>query len=501
VVGAGGGGLSAAAVLAQAGIDVVVLERHHRVGGMMVSFTRGDYRFEASLHGFDGLDEVEGFNTPIFEDLDLLGRVSPIRSDPMYRVVFPDLTFEVPADIDEYRRRLQERFPHESENLDALFAELADFQRIFVGAIHYQETGELPEDVTEEDLLRFEEMMSITLDQFLLPYISDPELLALLTQLTGFAGNRPGDISALLFMAMWNSYHRGGYFYFDGGSQALTDAMAQVIIENGGAIEVNTEVTRIEVADGRATRVRTRDNRCFDAQYVISNVPAPVTILELVGREHWPEWYVESVEGMEEGGAPFVVFLGVDHDYTSEFGGTHELFTAATIDQEQSQQAMLTCDPALLPLGISNYSVVEPDVAPPGKNAITLTTLVPWECRDEWGWNDSHQTYREVKDEFARLLVERVDQEYLPGLVSHVEVMEVATPQTIWAFTLSPAGSMVGWDNTPAQTMTNRLPQETPIENLFLVGAWTFPGGGQSTVMNSGRSAARLVITAEEGAR
>jgi prolycopene isomerase len=79
--------------------------------------------------------------------------------------------------------------------------------------------------------------------------------------------------------------------------------------------------------------------------------------------------------------------------------------------------------------------------------------------------------------------------------------MEVATPQTIWAFTLSPAGSMVGWDNTPAQTMTNRLPQETPIENLFLVGAWTFPGGGQSTVMNSGRSAARLVITAEEGAR
>ncbi len=56
VIGAGGGGLSAAAALSWAGKKVLVIERHSKVGGYMTNFQRGPYSFEVSLHALDGLD-------------------------------------------------------------------------------------------------------------------------------------------------------------------------------------------------------------------------------------------------------------------------------------------------------------------------------------------------------------------------------------------------------------------------------------------------------------
>lgn len=60
-------------------------------------------------------------------------------------------------------------------------------------------------------------------------------------------------------------------------------------------------------------------------------------------------------------------------------------------------------------------------------------------------------------------------------------------------YTLNLGGSIYGWDQTPEQSGTERLPHRTPVDGLFLTGHWTQPGGGVQSVLTSGIHTAELV--------
>jgi len=52
---------------------------------------------------------------------------------------------------------------------------------------------------------------------------------------------------------------------------------------------------------------------------------------------------------------------------------------------------------------------------------------------------------------------------------------------------------IVGWANTPGG-FWDKPPRESPIENLYLTGHWTRPGGGVSTVLLSGMKVAQSLL-------
>lgn len=494
VVGAGGGGLSAAAALAKAGKKVILLEKSYKVGGCMTAFDRGPYRFEASLHGFDGLVDGQGMNVDLFKALGLWDRVEILRPDPMYRAVYPDFSVDVPADVAAYRALLKERFPAQADGIDGLFDEVADLGRILKEFIRAQVAGTTP-NVTTEELTRLQAAMTETLGTLLDRHLQDERLYAVWTQLAGFAGAEPQKVSALFFVAMWYSYHHGGYHYFTGGSQAVSDGLAAIVTEHGGVVRPNSLVTRIVVENNQATQVQTADGACYDTSYVVSNANAPDTVLKLVGAEKFPADYVERVNAMTVGLSAVVVYLGVDHDYRDVFGTTHEIMVSDSYDVHAGFQAVTDCRPEATPIAVANYTVLDPTNAPAGKNVIAITSQLGYECNSQWQWNSSHAAYKAYKEQVAQGYIQRAEA-LLPGLAQHIEVMEVATPLTIKGYTLNPAGTIFGWDNTLEQAAQNRLAQQTPVPNLYLAGAWTFPGGGQSAVLVSGALAANAIIAA-----
>ena len=68
VVGAGIAGLTAAALLARAGLQVVLLEAHHQSGGCAGTFRRGPYTFDVGATQVAGL-EPDGIHTRLFRHL------------------------------------------------------------------------------------------------------------------------------------------------------------------------------------------------------------------------------------------------------------------------------------------------------------------------------------------------------------------------------------------------------------------------------------------------
>lgn len=62
-------------------------------------------------------------------------------------------------------------------------------------------------------------------------------------------------------------------------------------------------------------------------------------------------------------------------------------------------------------------------------------------------------------------------------------------------FTGNLDGAMLGWEMSPEQLGPGRPPITTPIQNLYMCGHWTQPGGGITPVIVSAQRAADAVLT------
>ncbi len=89
VIGAGNGGLTAAATLAKKGASVLLLERHNIPGGCATSFCRGRFEFEVALHQLSGLGSAEmpGPLRGLLQKLDVLEKLEFVEMDDLYSIL------------------------------------------------------------------------------------------------------------------------------------------------------------------------------------------------------------------------------------------------------------------------------------------------------------------------------------------------------------------------------------------------------------------------------
>jgi prolycopene isomerase len=497
IVGAGAGGLGAGATLAKAGVKTLVLEQHDKPGGYMTAFEREEYRFEVSLHMMDGLDPG-GWTRELFSNLGVLDKVKPIKYDPLYRVVYPDLTLDVPARLDDYLATLQATFPGERDNIARLFdallaitADLRELQGVFEkdSVLKWARLPLVP--LLDPDLWK---NRNASAGEIVDRFIADPRARAVVLQLACFLGLPPSRASGLYFAGMWESYHRGGAYHFTGGSQAVSNALAEVIVEHGGEIRLNTLVKRILVENGRAFGVETATGERIYSDYVISNADGYKTFLHLVGKEHLDKKFVAWIENLKAGSSLTQVYLGVNLDMASKgLGRIGEIFYNPSFDVEGFPEKARQMRIEEIPLAIVVYSTIDPTCAPAGKAVVTLATQTPYEWKNNWYKDTSYKAYQELKEEVARRMI-AVAEKVIPGLGEAIEVEEVDSPHTMERYTLNYKGAFMGWAPTPYQSGLNRMKPKTPIDRLWLAGAWTLPGGGQSACLYSGYSTAKEIL-------
>ena len=76
------------------------------------------------------------------------------------------------------------------------------------------------------------------------------------------------------------------------------------------------------------------------------------------------------------------------------------------------------------------------------------------------------------KERWAKTLIRRAEETVIPGLSSTIEVELTASPLTNWAFTGNTHGALYGFEQSMDNAYMTRIQNETPIEGLYLAGAW-----------------------------
>ncbi len=495
IIGAGLGGLSAAAYLAKSGEKVLVLEHHSVPGGYAHEFKRGNFRFEVALHALDGI-APGGHLEPVLTDLGVMDRVKINRLDPFYTVKYPEHEFVVRTDIDATVADLIVAFPHETEGIGELFAAIRRvYDQVREFSASAEKNGRPPID---EMPTRFPDMlaaMTRTWGDYMAEFIKDEKLKGVVSTLWGYAGLPPSRLSAGLFILMWTSYWMHGAWFPEGGSMAISRAIEEEIKAHGGEIRYRQTVERIEIRDGRAVAVETHKGLRVEADLVVSNANAPDTLLKMVGREHMTEPVIAKVEKERPAASNLVVYLGLDKDLRAEGFQHHEYFLCNTYDVEKSYADMMEGRFDATDIVITDYTHASPGCAPEGCSVIAIMCLASGDYADQWGTGGDMENYRknpkyiELKEAAAETLIARAEA-VIPGLRDMIVKKEVATPLTNIRYTLNPGGTIYGTEHTVDNMFINRLSAKTPVPNLLLTGAWV-GGGGMSAALVSGRNTAR----------
>ena len=490
VIGAGLGGLTAAARLSRAGLGVRLLERHVQPGGYATSFYREPFEFEVSLHELSGIG-TPASPGPLWHDLDDLGVASRLEFLPvtdLYRTVVPEqgVDLRVPANAEGALEALVEAFPHERRGLTRIYERFFDIER------EIRALGQARNDMSPAVMLGKFPVVShaatVPLSALLYKEVKDPAARLAVGQIWSFFGLPPERLSAVLYVGGLTAYLNHGASYIKGKSQALSNALCQVIEEAGGEVSLGNGVERILCHDGKVTGVITDQGERLTADTVVANANPLTVALDLVGEQHLPGPFIQRLGQIEPSLGTVCVHLGLSQT-SAELGmEDHEVFINNTVDMEQQYRDACGLEPPDSFL-ITAYSVTDPQFSPPGTSVVVLVALSdgrPWMALPP-------SDYPELKQRWAERLVQQAGQFY-PKLPSAVDVVVVSTPLTNMRYTGNVGGAVYGFAQTPDQNPAFRLEQRGPLQGLWFAGAWTRPGGGFEPSITSGINAAGAIL-------
>ena len=268
-----------------------------------------------------------------------------------------------------------------------------------------------------------------------------------------------------------------------GGIGNLAQALARAAERHGAGIRTDTQVVKIITRSGAATGVILRNGDEIAANVIISNADVKRTFLKLLEPTYLDPVFLLQVKNIRSRGTAAKInfaldtlpkFIGAPDDATSlggiiHIGPTLEYLERAADDAKYgrySQQPFLE---------ITIPSIADPTLAPAAKHVMSVwMQAAPHELKNG-NWNDQRNLLGDT--------VVNVIEDHAPGFKKLILHRQVLTPLDIEQTFALTEGHIYHAELALDQIFFMRpVPgwarYRTPIENLYLCGSGTHPGGG-----------------------
>ena len=492
VVGAGLGGLAAAARLAASGHGVTVVEQSDTVGGKLGRFARDGHVFDTgpSLVTLPQVyrDLFAATGGPLEDAVDLV-RLDPAvayRFADGTRLAMPGRPEAVPGALDDVLGA------GAGAQWAALQARAADMWRIsegpflrspLRGAATLARLARNPADVA--GIAPWQTLRGLGAR-----HLRDPRLRTLLDRYATYSGSDPRRVPAVLASVSYVEQAFGSW-YVRGGLHRLAEAVAARTTERGAVVRTGRAVRRVVVEGGRAAGVELADGETLRADVVVSGADAAALYRDLLPVDR----RTRAVRGALRSATPslsgFVLLLALSGrtpdlaHHTVLFPSDYDAEFDAVFGTGGSAGA-----PGPVPDPTVYVSAPDDPVLRPDEDSESWFVLVNAPRHDpddgvDWTAGGLAERYADrVLDVMAARGLDVRDR---------VRWRVVRTPADLERETGSVGGSIYGTSSNGARAAFLRPGNASPVPGLFLVGGSAHPGGGLPLVALSAEIVATLV--------
>jgi all-trans-retinol 13,14-reductase len=487
IIGAGIGGLTAAAHLVKAGLRVLILEKNPHIGGTAYVYHRKGFTFPMGPLGFSHPGLIQAILKDPGAEKDL--KFSRVH----YRLRAFDLDLPLSLDFSELGRELAKSFPADAKAVEYFFKDMK---------------GLISKQKLDPRRSRLDHTHDISASEYLHHLIKDWRLRCIL----GSIGTREPYSGLPLLAAMWNLMSHEGIWFPEEGMQSFCERLGRAVVvnkEKPSEIRLNQEVSRIRVSKGKVLGVTLVDGTGIDSSFVISNADYKTAFLKLMDPKMIPpEWY-DAVSSARQTGSIFQVCLGVDTgrvDLSAFKKASRLIYRRNGRNVQESENFDWNAqeiDPEAFAgqeLEVSLWGREGEAALSEGQAPIIMRAEAEHNHFIQYrlGWRQRSSTYQDYKNRLAQALIQEVAH-LIPGLEKAISVMDIATPLTFEDQGGRSGGAVAGW-SWDYKDFRDEKPKEligTPVKGLYMAGYQAFSAlfmGGVPTAMESGNRAAKAVL-------
>ena len=500
IVGAGHNGLAAAVRLAEKGWRVAVVEEKATPGGAVK--TR-ELTLPGFRHDFAAMNLSMFAGSPFFQahrEALLRNGLAFVPVEDCFASVFPDGTYlGVSKTLERTVARIASISPKDAQAWRAMVARFGvDAPHIFalLGAAmpSWGTAAAIWKALRQQGVYWLYETLKLMVASprdFLDAHFENDKVKAMMAVWGLHLDFAPDTSGGALFPYLESMANQTfGMVIGQGGADSIVKAMVGAIAERGGELRSATRVAAIDVENGVAVGVTLASGEKLCAKHVIANVHPKLVFGELVRDDVPLRAYRAALGKFRAGPGAMMIHLALDDLPQWRAGEALRRFAYVHIAPDlemmarvyaQAAAGMLPAEPVLV---VGQPTAIDPSRAPEGKHVLWVQVrVVPAAIRGDAAGTIAETSWDEAKEPFADRVLDLIEA-HAPGMKSRLMGRAVFSPLDLERENPNLIGgdSLSGSHHLDQNFFLRPVPgwsrYATPIRNLYLCGASTWPGGG-----------------------